>query len=44
MAQADTNHRQRAEDIGRLYTRNNRGEMVPIGSMVTVVPATVPIR
>ena len=42
MAQADTNHRQRAEDISRLYTRNNRGEMVPIGSMVTVVPSYGP--
>src|SRR5260370_38934140 len=42
MAQADTNHRQRAEDIGRLYTRNARGEMVPIGSIVTVVPGYGP--
>jgi multidrug efflux pump len=42
MAQADTNHRQRAEDISRLYTRNNHGEMVPIGSMVTVVPSYGP--
>ena len=42
MAQADTNHRQRAEDISRLHTRNDRGEMVPIGSMVTVVPSYGP--
>ena len=42
MAQADTIHRQRAEDITRLYTRNNRNEMVPIGSMVTVVPSYGP--
>ena len=36
MAQADTEHRQTAEDIGNLYTRNNRGAMVPVGSMVDV--------
>ncbi len=34
VAQADAGHRVRAEDIGRLRTRNAAGEMVPISSMV----------
>jgi multidrug efflux pump len=38
MAQADAGHRQRAEDISNLRVRNARGKMVPIGSVVTVVP------
>lgn len=42
MAQADTSHRQTVEDIGKLHTRNDRGEMVPIGSMVTVEPTFGP--
>ncbi|MFJ2684347.1 efflux RND transporter permease subunit [Pseudomonas sp. NPDC087342] len=42
MAQADTTHRQTAEDIGNLRTRNDRGEMVPIGSVVTVQPTFGP--
>ncbi|MEO6675762.1 MAG: efflux RND transporter permease subunit, partial [Pseudomonas sp.] len=42
MAQADTTHRQTTEDIGNLRTRNDRGEMVPIGSMVTVEPTFGP--
>jgi multidrug efflux pump len=42
MAQADTAYRQQAEDIGNLRTRNSRGEMVPISSMVTVVPTYGP--
>ena len=33
-AQADGDFRGRVEDIANLKTRNNRGEMVPIGSMV----------
>jgi multidrug efflux pump len=36
MAQADTTYRQRVEDIGNLRVRNARGEMVPIGSIVTI--------
>ena len=36
MAQADSAYRQDASDIGNLYTRNARGGMVPVGSMVTV--------
>jgi multidrug efflux pump len=42
MAQADATHRQRAEDIGNLRVRNARGEMVPIGSVVAVVPTYGP--
>ena len=42
MLQADADHRQAVEDIARLRTRNARGEMVPIGSMVTVVPSFGP--
>jgi len=42
MAQADATHRQRAEDIGNLRVRNARGEMVPIGSLVTIVPTYGP--
>lgn len=36
MAQADSAFRQKTEDIGNLYTRNIEGEMVPLGSMVTI--------
>ncbi len=36
IAQADAPFRDSVEDIGRLRTRNDRGEMVPIGSMVTI--------
>ncbi|MBX3697529.1 MAG: multidrug efflux RND transporter permease subunit [Dokdonella sp.] len=36
IAQADAPYRNRIEDIGNLRTRNARGEMVPIGSMVTL--------
>jgi multidrug efflux pump len=42
LAQADTSFRQQAEDIGNLRTRNARGDMVPISSMVTVVPTYGP--
>jgi multidrug efflux pump len=42
MAQADTPYRQQAEDIGNLRTRNARGEMVPIASMVTIAPTYGP--
>ena len=42
MLQADADHRQTVEDIASLRTRNARGEMVPIGSMVTVVPSFGP--
>ncbi|NUS38597.1 MAG: multidrug efflux RND transporter permease subunit [Lysobacter sp.] len=36
IAQADGQFRDEAEDIANLRTRNDRGEMVPIGSMVTI--------
>lgn len=36
MAQADGPYRQTIEDISNLRTRNNKGEMVPIGSMVNI--------
>ncbi|QEI07553.1 efflux RND transporter permease subunit [Pigmentiphaga aceris] len=36
MAQADSKHRQDVADIGNLQVRNLAGDMVPIGSMVTV--------
>ncbi|MBR1167502.1 efflux RND transporter permease subunit [Bradyrhizobium liaoningense] len=42
MAQADTPFRQQAEDIGNLRTRNAHGDMVPISSMVTIVPTYGP--
>jgi hydrophobe/amphiphile efflux-1 (HAE1) family protein len=32
--QADEPYRNAAEDIGRLYVRNDRGEMVPISSLI----------
>ena len=38
IAQADGPFRDSVEDIGNLRTRNARGEMVPIGSMVTIEP------
>jgi multidrug efflux pump len=36
IAQADSSFRDSVEDIANLRTRNARGEMVPIGSMVTI--------
>jgi multidrug efflux pump len=36
IAQADGPFRDEVEDIANLRTRNERGEMVPIGSMVTI--------
>ena len=36
IAQADGEFRDSVEDIGKLRTRNARGEMVPIGSLVTI--------
>src|SRR5258707_2906823 len=35
-AQADGDFRKRVEDIAKLKTRNDKGEMVPIGSMVKI--------
>jgi len=36
IAQADAPYRDSVEDITRIHTRNDRGEMVPIGSMVNI--------
>src|SRR3546814_4082437 len=36
IAQADARFRDDVQDIGNLRTRNDRGEMVPIGSMVKI--------
>src|SRR5688572_21748640 len=36
IAQADGSFRDNVEDIANLRTRNDRGEMVPIGSMVSI--------
>jgi len=42
--QADAPFRARAEDIGRLKTRNDRGEMVPLSSLLSVTPSFGPDR
>ncbi|MDQ7758423.1 multidrug efflux RND transporter permease subunit [Xanthomonas sontii] len=42
IAQADAPFRESVEDIARLRTRNANGEMVPIGSMVTIKQAYGP--
>ena len=42
LAQADSVFRQKTEDISNLYTRNVQGEMVPLGSMVTIQPSFGP--
>ncbi|HRQ66163.1 MAG TPA: multidrug efflux RND transporter permease subunit [Xanthomonadaceae bacterium] len=42
IAQADAGFRDQVEDIARLRTRNQAGEMVPIGSMVNLRPSYGP--
>jgi len=42
LAQADAPYRTRAEDIADLKTRNAAGEMVPLGSLLTVTPTFGP--
>ncbi|MGE7959139.1 efflux RND transporter permease subunit [Pseudomonas sp. NPDC089530] len=42
MAQADSSYRQTAEDIAGLRVRNDRGEMVPLGAMISVTPSYGP--
>jgi len=42
--QADAEYRARAEDIGRLETRNDRGEMVPLSALLEVRPSFGPDR
>jgi hydrophobe/amphiphile efflux-1 (HAE1) family protein len=44
MAQADEAYRLTADDIGRYKTRNDAGEMVPIGSVATFHNTTGPYR
>ena len=36
--QADVDFRLQPEDIRNLYVRNNKGEVVPLGTMITVHP------
>jgi hydrophobe/amphiphile efflux-1 (HAE1) family protein len=43
-AQAEPRFRLHAEDIARLKTRNANGDMIPIGSFVTVRPSSGPDR
>ncbi len=44
IAQADAPYRAHAEDITRLKTRNDRGEMVPLGAVVKVTESHGPDR
>ncbi len=44
IAQADGNFRSNAEDITRLKVRNNAGDMVPLGSVLTVHQSFGPDR
>ncbi|MEO6005791.1 MAG: efflux RND transporter permease subunit [Opitutus sp.] len=44
IAQADAEFRQKPEDILRLKTRNNAGQLVPLGSVVTVKETYGPDR
>jgi hydrophobe/amphiphile efflux-1 (HAE1) family protein len=44
IAQADAPFRQTPEDISRLKTRNNSGEMVPIGTVAQLEDRTIPYR
>ncbi len=34
MAMAEPDYRMKPEDVGRLHTRNNKGDMVPLGALV----------
>ena len=42
--QAEPRFRLHAEDIARLKTRNANGDMIPLGSFVTVLPSSGPDR
>ncbi len=42
IVQADAPYRGRAEDIAKLKVRNTRGEMVPLGAIMTVEPTFGP--
>jgi multidrug efflux pump len=41
--QAESTYRAQTEDIGRLQVRNNKGEMVPLSTLVKVVPRNGPL-
>jgi len=41
-AEADSQFRQRPEDIGRFHVRSRQGEMVPLGALVTTEMRTAP--
>ncbi len=41
--QAESKYRNKIEDIGRLYIRNNKGDMVPLGALVQVKPVLGPL-
>ncbi|MBE9606988.1 multidrug efflux RND transporter permease subunit [Acetobacteraceae bacterium H6797] len=43
-AQAEESQRRNPRDVSLLRTRNDAGEMVPIGSLATLVPDTGPYR
>ncbi len=38
--QADEPFRSQPEDIGKLYVRSRRGEMIPLSNLITLTPAT----
>ena len=40
--QSDPKHRQAPVDLGRLYTRSNQGDMVPLSALVTTRWVTGP--
>jgi multidrug efflux pump len=44
VAQADAEYRTRAEDVARLRTRNDKGQMVPLGSVLNVKETYGPDR
>ncbi len=44
VAQAEADSRSKAEDIAKLKTRNSRGQMVPLGSLMTVQDSYGPDR
>jgi multidrug efflux pump len=44
IAQADASYRDKAEDITRLKTRNDRGQMVPLGAVVKITETHGPDR
>lgn len=44
MAQADTNYRGTIEDMDRYYVRNQAGQMIPLGALITHTPSeTAPL-